>query len=411
MTSNTGGHFDVIVVGGGHAGLAMSYWLKQYGINHVVIDSSDIAGTWRAKRWDSFCLVTPNWQCTLPGFPYDGNDPDGFMVKDEIVNYFERYVESFGPPLRANVTVDEITRIDGCYQLQTTAGLFTADSVVVATSNYHYPQIPGIAQDINGCIVQLHSSEYRNSASLPEGAVVVVGTGQSGCQIAEDLHLEGRRVHLSVGRAPRVAREHRGQDVVKWLDQMGHYKLTVDDHPAGTAVRFETNHYVTGRSGGHEINLRDFAAEGMRLYGRLKSGNGSGLKFDNDLIENLNNADAVATRINGTIDDYIANNRIDAPAATSRPNTWEPTTRRAINFADEDIGAIVWATGYGLDFGWINAPVFDSTGYPIYHRGVTDLPGLYFVGLNWLWTWGSGRIYSVGDDAKFIGDHIRATGQ
>jgi len=402
-------HFEVIVVGGGHAGLAMSYWLKQYGIDHVVLDSGDIADTWRHKRWDSFCLVTPNWQCTLPGFPYDGDDPDGFMVKDEIVDYFERYVASFAPPLRSRVKVESVSpKEGGGYAVSTTAGDLSADKVVIATSNYHYPKIPQMAQAVGSDILQLHSSEYRNSSSLPAGSVMVVGTGQSGCQIAEDLHLDGRQVHLCVGRAPRVAREHRGQDVVKWLDQMGHYKLTVDDHPAGAAVRFETNHYVTGRGGGHEINLRDFAADGMKLYGHLKSVDGDRMAFADDLIPNLDNADAVALRINRSIDDYIASNGIEAPADTSVANTWVPSGREAIDAGEEGVGTIIWATGYGLDFSWIKASVFDDTGYPIYYRGATEQPGLYFLGLNWLWTWGSGRIYSAGDDSKYIADQILA---
>lgn len=404
-------HHDVIVVGGGHAGLATSYLLKQAAVDHIVLDSGAVADTWRLKRWDSFCLVTPNWQCTLPGFDYDGDDPDGFMNKQEILEFFERYVESFDPPLHSHVTVNEVVCDDGRFTLTTTAGTFTANKVVVATSNYHQPRIPPISQSITADVNQLHSSEYKNAASLPEGAVMVVGTGQSGCQIAEDLHIEGRPVHLCVGRAPRVARAYRGRDVVKWLDEMGHYKITVDEHPEGHAVRFETNHYVTGRGGGHEINLRDFAEQGMKLYGHLESSEGSYLSFADDLITNLDNADAVATRINRTIEQYIQENGVDAPADTTEQNAWEPPTTPEIDLLEEGISSIIWATGYGLDFSWIKAPIFDETGYPIYNRGITEQSGLYFTGLNWLWTWGSGRIYSAGDDAKFVVDHILASDQ
>lgn len=401
-------HHDVIIVGGGHAGLAMSYLLKESDVDHIVLDSGAVADTWRLKRWDSFCLVTPNWQCTLPGFNYDGDDPDGFMNKQEILEFFERYVRSFDPPLHSHVRVNEVIPDGGRFELRTTAGTFTADKVVIATSNYHQPRIPGISQSIAPEVNQLHSSEYKNASSLPDGAVMVVGTGQSGCQIAEDLHIEGRQVHLCVGRAPRVARSYRGRDVVKWLDEIGHYKITVDEHPEGHAVRFETNHYVTGRGGGHEINLRDFAQQGMKLYGHLLSGEGSQLSFAEDLIMNLDNADAVATRINRTIEQYITESGIEAPADKTEANTWEPPVLTEIDLAEEGISSIVWATGYGLDFSWVKAPVFDHTGYPIYDRGVTELAGLYFTGLNWLWTWGSGRICSTGDDAKYIVDHILA---
>lgn len=401
-------HHDVIVVGGGHAGLATSYWLKRNDVDHIVLDAGAIADTWRHKRWDNFFLVTPNWQCTLPGFDYDGDDPDGFMSKEEILGFFERYVRSFDPPLRSHVTVNDVIPEGSRFALETTAGTFTADKVVVATSNYHHPRIPGMSKSIVPEVTQLHSSEYKNESSLPDGPVMVVGTGQSGCQIAEDLYLEGRQVHLCVGRAPRVARAYRGRDVVKWLDELGHYKITVDDHPEGNAVRFETNHYVTGRGGGHEINLRDFAQQGMKLYGHLQSAEGSRLSFANDLVTNLDNADAVALRINQTIERYIRENGIEAPADTTEPNSWEPPTTSEIDLLEEEVGSIIWATGYGLDFGWIKAPVFDDTGYPVYDRGVSGHPGLYFVGLNWLWTWGSGRIYSAGDDARFIVDHILA---
>jgi putative flavoprotein involved in K+ transport len=401
-------HYDVVVVGGGHAGLAMSYWLKEANINHLVLDSGAVADTWRSKRWDSFCLVTPNWQCTLPGFPYDGDDPDGFMVRDEIVAFMQRYVASFDPPLRSHVTVNEIVPEHGRFLLHTTAGTFTADNVVAATSNYHSPRIPNLSKSITSDVQQLHSSEYKNAASLPAGAVMVVGTGQSGCQIAEDLLIEGRRVHLCVGSAPRVAREYRGRDVVRWLDQMGHYKITVDGHPEGTEVRFETNHYVTGRGGGHEINLRDFAQQGMKLYGKLASADGRALTFKDDLIVNLDDADAVAERINRFIEKHIEANAIDAPPHTAVSNQLVPPTMPEIDLLDEEISSIIWATGFGMDFGWIKAPVFDDRGYPIYDRGVTQLPGLYFLGLNWLWTWGSGRIYSAGDDAHYIRSHLLA---
>lgn len=402
-------HHEVIVVGGGHAGLAISYLLKQRNIDHLVLDKGNVADTWRHKRWDSFCLVTPNWQCTLPGFSYDGDDPDGFMNKQEILDFFERYVRSFGPPLRSNVNVDEVVADNGLFKLRTTAGAFTAANIIIATSNYHQPRIPEISKTITPTVTQLHSSEYKNASSLPAGAVMVVGSGQSGCQIAEDLHIEGRQVHLCVGRAPRVARNYRGRDVVKWLDEMGHYRITVDDHPEGTAVRFETNHYVTGRGGGHEINLRDFAQQGMKLYGRLESGQDAKLTFAKDLVVNLDNADAVAVRINRAIDRYIDENNIAAPTDTTTQNSFVPPTQQDVDLQDKEIRSIVWATGYRLDYSWIKAPVFDESGYPFYDRGVTEVPGLYFTGLNWLWTWGSGRIYSAGDDAKYIVDHILAS--
>ena len=246
----------------------MSYCLMERGFDHIIFEKNRIAESWRSKRWDSFCLVTPNWQCQLPGFPYNGSDPQGFMQKNDIVQYIEEYAKSFSPPIKEGVGVTRVRKSDfqEGFELTTSIGDFTADLVVVATGGYHHPNIPKIAERLPESIVQLHSSEYRNPQSLPDKGVLVIGTGQSGCQIAEDLHLAGKQVHLCVGSAPRSPRTYRGKDVVDWLDQMGYYDLSVDDHPQKEQVRTKTNHYVTGRDGGREINLRQFALEGMKLY-------------------------------------------------------------------------------------------------------------------------------------------------
>ncbi len=264
-------HYSVLIIGGGQAGLSMSYNLKQQGIDHLIIEKNRIGHAWRSERWDTFCLVTPNWQCTLPGFHYSGNDPYGFMKKDEIVEYIDQYVASFNPPVMEGAAVTRLRRNNaGQFELETTQGTLSADQVVVAVGGYHLPVVPGVAQQLAPHIAQIHSCEYRNPESLPAGEVLVVGTGQSGCQIAEDLHLAGRRVHLCVGDAPRVARTYRGKDVVEWLDHMKYYDLPVERHPLGTGVREKTNHYVTGRDGGRDIDLRKFALEGMQLYGRFE---------------------------------------------------------------------------------------------------------------------------------------------
>ncbi len=240
-----------------------------------------------------------NWQCKLPGYPYPGSDPQGFMQKDEIVQYIEDYAASFNPPVREGVEVSRIRKneFQGIFEIATSIGDYTADQVVIAVGGYHTPKIPKLAERLPEHIVQLHSSEYRNPQSLPSKSVLVVGTGQSGCQIAEDLHLAGKRVHLCVGSAPRSPRRYRGRDVVEWLDQMGYYDLSIDEHPQKEKVRTKANHYVTGRDGGREINLRQFALEGMRLHGRLKTISDNHLEFWNDLKHNLDQADAVAESI------------------------------------------------------------------------------------------------------------------
>ncbi|MGW5248379.1 MSMEG_0569 family flavin-dependent oxidoreductase [Streptomyces sp. NPDC004129] len=409
-TRLAGAHFPVAVIGGGQAGLSVSYCLRECGIEHVVIEANRVGHEWRTRRWDSFCLVTPNWQCQLPGFPYSGSDPDGFMVRDEIVRYLEEYVAAFRPPLVEGVCVTRLRRSPGgVFDVATTAGEFTADQVVIATGPYHTPKLPRMGERLTTAVEQVHSSGYRNPDQLPHGAVLVVGTGQSGCQIAEDLHLAGRQVHLAVGSAPRVARFYRGRDCVAWLDEMGHYAKSIDGFDDMDAVRLRVNHYVTGRDGGRDIDLRAFARDGMRLYGRLTDIDGTALEFADDLKVNLDHADAVAEGIKDAIDAHITARGIDAPAESRYLPVWEPDEqRRDLDVAAAGITSVIWATGFARDHRWIEIPAFDGRGYPMHWRGVSSVPGLYFLGLPWQHTWGSGRFEAVGRDAEFIAGHIDA---
>ncbi|QRP48061.1 MSMEG_0569 family flavin-dependent oxidoreductase [Amycolatopsis sp. FDAARGOS 1241] len=397
-----GRHRPVIVVGGGQAGLSMSRCLAGAGVEHVVLERERAGHEWSARRWDSFCLVTPNWQCRLPGFPYPGDDPDGFMVRDEIVEYLQQYKNSFDVPLVEGVAATRLRQLPGGgFRLATTHGELTADHVVVATGPYQVPLKPRLAEKLPEHVVQLHSSEYRNPRQLPDGEVLVVGTGQSGCQIAEDLHLAGRRVHLAVGSAPRVARRYRGRDVVAWLEDMGYYARGIDEFADADAVRFRANHYVTGRDGGHDIDLRAFAREGMRLHGRLTGVHNGQLVFADDLRRNLDAADAVSEGIKDSIDAHITARGIAAPKEARYVPVWHPADE-AGTLDHTTISAVVWSTGFGRDHRWIDVPVFDGKGYPTHRRGVTSCPGLFFLGLPWQHTWGSGRFCGVGADAEYL---------
>jgi putative flavoprotein involved in K+ transport len=406
--SGSSEHRSVVVIGGGQAGLSMSWHLKQAGIDHVVLERNRIGHAWRSQRWDSFCLVTPNWQCKLPGFAYDGSEPDGFMVKDDIVRYIESYVASFQPPVREGVSVTRLARrAGGGFEIDTNAGSFTADQVVVAVGGYHTPKVPRSAERLPADIVQIHSVDYRNPDQMPPGDVLIVGSGQSGCQIAEDLHLAGRRVHLCVGSAPRTARRYRGRDVVDWLDDMGHYAMPVHAHPMKEKVRGKANHYVTGRDGGRDIDLRKFAAEGMQLYGRLADVHGETIALEPNLARHLDGADASSDNIKTTIDKYIAQNGISAPEEGRAPPVWQPQKEReSLDLRAAGITSIIWSIGYASDYRWIECPIFDGKGYPGHVRGVTELPGLYFLGLPWQYTWGSGRFSGVADDAAFLAECI-----
>lgn len=402
-------HYSVIVVGGGQAGLAISYCLKQKGIDHIIFEKNHIGYSWQQKRWDTFCLVTPNWQCTLPGYHYPGEDPDGFMGRDEIVEYIKDYAKSFDPPIKEGVEIFSVTKNNsqGLFEITSSIGKYTADQVVVATGNYHQAKIPRIAEKLASNVLQLHSSDYKNPEFLPKGEVLVVGSGQSGCQIAEDLHLAGKKVHLCVGGAPRSPREYRGKDVVDWLDRLGYYNLTIDNHPDKENVRNKTNHYVTGRGGGHEIDLRTFATQGMQLYGSLKDVREDSLEFKPNLKHNLDRADDVAESIKKTIDEYIDRNKIDAPIESEYQPVWQPETEVfELDYKENNITSVIWCIGYKSNFSWVDIPVFDGKGYPSHDRGVTSVRGLYFLGLPWLYTWGSGRFSGISRDAEYLSEYI-----
>lgn len=406
--SSAPAHHAVLIVGGGQAGLSLSHYLQRRSIDHLVLEKHTPMHAWRTQRWDAFCLVTPNWQCKLPGHDYDGPEPHGFMKKDQIVAYLEAFLKKVNPPMLTGVTVQHVkARPEGGYAVQTTAGLFTADQVVVASGGYHEPVVPRLAERLPAHITQLHSEQYRNPQSLPEGGVLVVGSGQSGAQIAEDLHLAGKQVHLAVGDAPRCARFYRGRDVVDWLADMGYYDMPVDQHPLREGVRDNTNHYVTGRDGGRDIDLRAFAKQGMKLYGLLDGLQDGVVSFQDNLKAALDQADKVYNGINAAIDKHIAEQGIDAPAGEVYEPVWQPDGNHTrLDLAAEGITSVIWCIGFKPDFSWLDAPVFNGRGQPVHHRGVTRQAGLYFLGLPWLYTWGSGRFSGVARDALYLAEAI-----
>jgi len=400
----------VAVIGAGQAGLSISWFLTHGGIDHVVFEKQRPGHVWRTERWDSFCLVTPNWQCQLPGFPYQGPDPHGFMLRDEIIDYIEAFVASFNPPVREGIAVRSLrANAQHGFLLEATDGLHSADQVVIAAGGYQIPIIPRCGEKFPGNIVQISSAAYRSPQSLPEGAVLVVGSGQSGCQIAEDLHLAGRKVHLCVGDAPRVARRYRGKDVVEWLHLMGYYELPVHEHPLREGVRDKTNHYVTGRDGGRDIDLRQRALEGMELYGRLLDVDGDRLMLDDDLALCLDQADQVSESIKTSIDGFIGKKGLVAPEEPRYRPAWTPPFERPeLDYRAAGIHSVVWCIGFRTDYSWIDLPVFNGRGQPVHVRGVAPVAGVYFLGLPWLYTWGSGRFSGVARDAEHLAEHIKA---
>lgn len=381
----------VVVVGGGHAGLATSWCLEQRRIGHVVLERDRLGQDWRDARWESFRTVTPNRACRLPGFPYDGDDPDGFMDRDEVVGHLEAYAASFAAPLVEGVEVTELRHDpEGGFELATSEGEFTAGQVVVATGGHHVPRIPRFAERLPSYIAQVSSADYRNPEELPEGDVLVVGSGQSGCEIAEELHRAARTVHLCVGRTPRSARRYRGRDVAAWHDELGFDELPVGEYRVG------------------DIDLRRLAREGMRLYGRLEDIVDAVLTFAPDLKRNLDAADAAADAIKDGIDARIAAGGIDAPPEPRPSPAWVPGVQpRVLDVEAAGIQSVVWCMGFDTDYGWVRAPIFDGRGRPCHERGVTDVPGLYLVGLPWLHTRASGQFAGIARDAEYLAELIQ----
>ncbi len=403
-----GKHLETVVVGGGQAGLSVSWHLTQKGREHIVLDRGNIGDAWR-KRWDTFCLVTPNWTCRLPGVPYDGDDPDGFMLRDEIVAYVVRFAESFDPPYRSGVEVRRLkpSANRGRFSLDTSEDKLSADNVIVAAGTYQRPNIPSWASALPDDIVQIHTQDYRNPEQLPEGAVLVVGSGQSGCQVVEDLHMAGREVHLCVGKAARVPRRYRGRDYIQWLEITGFAELPIAKHPDGLAIRFKPNAHLSGRDGGRTIDLRRLALEGIKLHGRLVNAEGNQIFFADDLAKNLDAADEACRKRVAMIDRYVAKNGVQAPPSDLEKFDWQPDAKpESLDLIEAGIRSVIYATGFRVDFSWIDLPVLDERGYPRYERGVTEVPGLYFVGLHWLHTWGSGLFYQVGQDAEHVVKHL-----
>lgn len=405
-------HIDTAIIGGGQAGLAVSYHLGRHGIDNVVLEqSTQVGSAWRNQRWDSFTLVNPNWMVQLPGAEYQGDDPDGFMCRDGIVAYLEHYARRFKLPLRyeTRVVAVELEPATKGYVVQTGGGALRASNVVVASGRFQQPKIPPFCSRFPDAVWQLHSSEYRNPRALPAGAVLVVGSSQSGAQIAEDLYQNGRTVYLCVGSAGRLPRRYRGKDIMWWLQQIGALDRKVDQLRSH-AAKFRALPHLSGTAGGHTLSLHQFARDGVVLLGRLEGVEGGKIRLAPDLKEKLAAADKFEADRLRVIDKYIEQNALDAPPE-KLPVLRDGYAADMISKLDLDsagISTVIWATGYRFDYSLVRAPVLDGDGYPIQRRGATRYPGLYFAGLPWLHSASSGNLLGVGDDAAYIASSIAA---
>lgn len=399
---------DTLVIGGGQAGLVMSHRLKQRGISHLVLERQRIAERWRSERWDGLKFQFPNWSVRLPDFPFPHEDPDGFAATEDIVRYIEAYAEFVAPPIRCGVEVTRLAQRDGGFVAETAAGAITANNVVVATGPYQRASVPELLDDRK--VFQVHASRYQNPEQLPPGAVLVVGAGASGAQIAEDLLRTGRRVYLSIGTHRRLPRRYRGRDVIWWLAEMRLDQITPEQR--GPA---QLGPVITGAYGGHTIDFRRFVADGMILLGRIETARDGAIEIAPGLAESLAEGDLVYTTFLKIVDEYAKRRGLDLPddpdARITLPDpacVTAPLTR--LDLDAEGVGAVIWATGYGLDFGWIDIPVLDAGGRPLHRNGISVVSGLYFLGLPWLSKMNSSFLSGVGDDAAVLADHIHAQG-
>ncbi|MFA9445064.1 NAD(P)-binding domain-containing protein [Egicoccus sp. AB-alg6-2] len=404
---------DVAVIGAGHAGLAMSHVLTEYDLAHVVLERGRIAERWRSERWDSLRLLTPNWATGLPGWRYTGSEPDGFMDRQEVAAYLEAYADASGAPVRTGIDVQslEATTAGDRLLVRTDAGDLEARSVVVATGAFQAPRLPAVAGRLPADVHQLHSSRYRNPDELPPGAVLVVGTGASGQQIAHELVAAGRRVFVSVGNHKRVPRRYRGRDYYWWLENTGFYDKTVADVPEAVRRGAASPALTGSRGGGYDLDLRGLAADGAVLLGRVEAVDGARLLLASDLADSLVKGDRayqefvdwVEARLElpgVPVDDAVPPVRYPDPPEVAEP-------RRELHLRGEGIGAVIWATGFRPTFdAWVRLPVLDDRGEPIHRRGVTDHPGLYFVGLHWLHRLRSAFIRGAEEDVRYVGEHL-----
>ena len=411
---------DSVIVGGGQAGLGVSYFLKQYGLTQILFERGRIGESWLSQRWDSFRLNTPDLRNTLPGLPYDGAEPDGFSPTGTLVNYFQRYVDRFQLPVRTGVNVVSVERAGDreifIVKTRTEEGReesVASRSVVVACGIQRVPRIPSLKEKLPTGMVQCHTADYRNPQSLPPGAVLVVGSGQSGCQITEDLLAAGRTVYLCTSKVGRVPRRYRGKDLVEWWVDMKFWDVTyasLQDKSISRAAQPQIS--GIGRYG-HTVSLQHLASQGVVILGRLLDIEDGTLYLGDDAAAHVHFADGFSQRVKDDIDNYLGRMNITPPPLEVDPADAPDTEAkcvsplRELNLREANISAVIWATGFSGDFHWIHLPIIDEDHMPLHERGVSPERGLYFVGFPWLSSRKSGIIYGIQEDASFIADAIR----
>ncbi|HET7465551.1 MAG TPA: NAD(P)-binding domain-containing protein [Candidatus Dormibacteraeota bacterium] len=398
---------DVAIIGAGQAGLSTSWYLTQAGIEHVILEAGRVAETWRTRRWDSFCLVTPNWSVMLPGATYDGDDPEGFMPRAELVGHIEGWAAGFRAPVRGNCEVKSLEADDGRFVLQTSAGALRAKRVVVASGGYQKAHLPPGARDVQPDVTQLLAEEYRNPDRLPPGAVLVVGSGQTGCQLAEELHRAGRRVVLACGSAPWAPRRMGGHDLVWWLVESGFANRTIADLPS-PAARLISNPLASGHDGGHDLHYRTLHEAGVELVGRFTGASDGKVHFS-DVNDIVAGGDFLAGTLKKWFDALC--DKRGLPRPWELPPRFDIAAPNELDLRREGIRTVIWTTGFRPNYGWVRFPVFDDMGFPVQAEGRSAVKGLYFMGVHFQRKARSATLYGVKEDAEVLAGHIVEDGK
>lgn len=392
---------DIVVIGGGQAGLAMSYCLSELGREHVVLERGQVAERWNTERWDSLAFQFPNWSLRLPGYEYRGDDPEEFAGYREIATVIENYALEIDAPVHCGTEVTSLSEGPSSrFLVQTSKGNIDASQVVIATGPFQSPSMPACAADLPARIFQVHASRYRNPDQLPPGAVLVVGTGGSGVQIAEELLDHGRRTYVAVGRHRRVPRRYRSKDFTWWFVNIGWADTLVDSFPER---KYPPPSLITGVKGGHDLDVRVMARDGAILVGRLLGIAGEKLAFAEDTEQLVEYADNAYWDFRKAADAHILAAGIDLPEESAeRPTPPRIPPIAALDLRHENISSVIWCSGYQYDYDWVKLPVLGPRNVPMQQRGITPCPKVYFLGLHWMHTFKSGVLFGVGDDAEYL---------
>ncbi len=400
---------EAVVIGGGQAGLATSRCLAEAGVDHVVLERGRVAERWRRSSWDSLRLLTPNWQSRLPGFRYDGADPDGYMAAGEVIEHLDRYARSFGAPVEEGTTVLAVEPGGPGYRVTTDRGTWEAPSVVIATGHCDTPFVPPVARSLPDDVEQVVPSRYRNPGQLPEGGVLVVGASSTGVQLADEIHASGRPVTLAVGRHTRLPRVYRGRDILWWLDAMGVFDESTADVFDLAASRAQPSLQLVGRPDRATLDLPALAARGVRLAGRVAAARGGRVFFDDDLVAHTVASDARLARLLQRVDVFAARTGLGVePPEPFQPFLWPDPAPAEVDLRAEGIRSVVWATGFRRLYPWLKLPVLDARGEIRHEGGVTAFPGLYVIGLYFLRRRKSSFLDGVGQDAMDLTAHLAA---